>query len=94
MTFCWQGILRAKKDFGLDAQFLQSREQADYASNLTLAANRADTVVTLGYLFADSLKEVCPYFPKPASYISKAISRQKMWPASISGPRKAGSSPG
>ena len=47
---CWQGVLKAKKDFGLDAQFLQSREQADYASNLTLAANRADIVVTLGYL--------------------------------------------
>ncbi len=61
---CWQGMLRAKKDFGLDAQFLQSREQADYASNLTLAANRADIVVTLGYLFADSLKEVGAYFPK------------------------------
>jgi len=61
---CWQGVLRAKKDFGLDAQFLQSREQADYASNLTLAANRADIVVTLGYLFADSLREVAPHFPK------------------------------
>ncbi|MGC9967655.1 MAG: BMP family ABC transporter substrate-binding protein [Syntrophobacteraceae bacterium] len=61
---CWQGVLKAKKDFGLDAQFLQSREQADYASNLTLAANRADIVVTLGYLFADSLKQVAPYFPK------------------------------
>jgi basic membrane protein A len=61
---CWQGVLRAKKDFGLDAQFLQAREQADYASNLTLAANRADIVVTLGYLFADSVKEAAPYFPK------------------------------
>ncbi len=61
---CWQGVLRAKKDFGLDARFLQSREQADYVSNLTLAANRADIVVTLGYLFADSLKEVASHFPK------------------------------
>jgi basic membrane protein A len=61
---CWQGALRAKKEFGVDAQFLQAREQADYASNLTLAASRADIVVTLGYLFADSLKETAPYFPK------------------------------
>ncbi len=61
---CWQGVLRAKKDFGIDAQFLQSREQADYASNITLAAGRADIVVTLGYLFVDSLKEVAPHFPK------------------------------
>jgi len=61
---CWQGVLRAKKDLGIDAQFLQSREQADYASNITLAAGRADVVVTLGYLFAESLKEVAPHFPK------------------------------
>jgi basic membrane protein A len=61
---CWQGVLRAKKDFGIDAQFLQAREQADYVSNLTLAAGKADVVVTLGYLFIDSLKEVVPRFPK------------------------------
>jgi len=61
---CWQGVQKAKKDFGLDAQFLQSREQADYASNLSLAAGRADIVVTLGYLYADSLRETAPYFPK------------------------------
>lgn len=61
---CWQGVLRAKKDFGIDAQFIQSREQADYASNISLAAGRADIVVTLGYLFADSVKQVAPHFPK------------------------------
>jgi len=61
---CWQGVLEAKKDFGIDAQFLQAREQADYVSNLTLAAGTADIVVTLGYLFIDSLKEVVPHFPK------------------------------
>jgi basic membrane protein A and related proteins len=61
---CWQGVLKAKQDFGLDAQFLQAREQADYVSNLTLAAGKADIVVTLGYLFIDSLKEVVPHFPK------------------------------
>jgi basic membrane protein A and related proteins len=61
---CWQGVLKAKQDFGIDAQFLQSREQADYVSNLTMAAGKADIVVTLGYLFIDSLKEVVPHFPK------------------------------
>lgn len=61
---CWQGVLRAKQDFALEAQFLQSREQADYVSNLSLAARKADIVVTLGYLFADALKSTAPYFPK------------------------------
>ncbi len=61
---CWQGVQKAKKDFGLEARFLQSREQADYVSNLTLAARKADIVVTLGFLFVDSVKEVAPNFPK------------------------------
>jgi len=60
---CWQGVQRAQKDFALNARFLQSREQADYVPNLTLAAKRADVVVTLGYLFEDALKKVAPRFP-------------------------------
>lgn len=61
---CWQGVLRAKQDFGLSARFLQAREQADYVPNLNLAAQNADVVVTLGYLFVDALKQVVPNFPK------------------------------
>ena len=60
---CWQGVLKAGKDFGVDPQFLQSREQADYASNLALAARKADIVVTLGYLFAESVSQAAPRFP-------------------------------
>ncbi|MHC1742876.1 MAG: BMP family protein [Syntrophobacteraceae bacterium] len=57
---CWQGVERAKEAFGLDAQFLQSREQADYVANLTLTARHADVTVTLGYLFEDAVREVAP----------------------------------
>ncbi|MEM5787866.1 MAG: BMP family ABC transporter substrate-binding protein [Syntrophobacteraceae bacterium] len=61
---CWQGVQKASREFGLSAKFLQSREQADYASNLTMAAKNAEIVVTLGYLFVDSLKATAPHFPK------------------------------
>lgn len=61
---CWQGVQRAARDFGLSTRFLQSREQADYVANLTLAAQNADVIVTLGYLFVDALKTVVPRFPK------------------------------
>lgn len=60
----WQGVQKAKHDFGLNARFLQAREQADYVPNLTLAAQNADIVVTLGYLFTDALKQVVPNFPE------------------------------
>ena len=60
---CWQGVQRARQDFGLSAQFVQSREQADYVANLSLAAQNADAVVTLGYLYADAVSQVAPQFP-------------------------------
>jgi basic membrane protein A len=59
---CWQGVQKARQDFGLSAQFIQSREQADYAANLSLAAQNAEAVVTLGYLYVDAVKEVAPRF--------------------------------
>lgn len=60
---CWQGVQRAKSDFGLEAQFIQSREQADYEANIALAAQSSDIVITLGYLFVDALKNTAPQFP-------------------------------
>ena len=61
---CWRGVQKAKEEFGVQAQFLQSREQADYAANLALAAQRADVIVTLGYLFVDAVKQAAPRFPR------------------------------
>lgn len=60
---CWRGVEKAREELGLEAQFLQSREQADYVSNLTLAAKRADVIVTLGYLFVDAVQRTAPRFP-------------------------------
>jgi basic membrane protein A and related proteins len=61
---CWMGVERAKEAFGLEAQFLQSREQADYVANLALTARHADVTITLGYLFEDAVREVVPRFPE------------------------------
>lgn len=61
---CWQGVERARQAFGLEAQFLQSREQADYVANLSLTARHADVTITLGYLFEDAVRQVAPQFPE------------------------------
>ena len=60
---CWQGAQRAGKEFGVSVQFVQAREQADYAANLAMAAQHSDAVVTLGYLYIDAVKEVAPKYP-------------------------------
>jgi len=61
---CWSGVQRARADFGIEAHFVQSREQADYAANIQLAARHADVIVTLGYLFEDALRRVVPSHPR------------------------------
>jgi len=61
---CWKGAQKAKDDFDLKTSFLQSREQADYVANLTMAARNADVVVTLGFLFVDALGQVVDRFPE------------------------------
>ncbi len=92
---CWQGVLRAKKDFGhrrtvppvqgtgrLRLQYNSGRRQGRYC--------RHSRIPVCG-LAQGGLPLI---FRKPGSYISKAISRLRTWQASISGPRKADFSPG
>lgn len=59
----WRGALRAGEKFGAKVKFIQSREQADYIPNLTLAAQDADIVISLGFLFTDAVQEAAPRFP-------------------------------
>jgi basic membrane protein A len=59
----WRGALRAGEKFGAEVKFIQSREQADYIPNLTLAAQDADIVISLGFLFTDAVQETAPRFP-------------------------------
>ena len=60
---CWQGAQKAGQELGVSVQFVQAREQADYAANLAMAAQHSDAVVTLGYLYVDAVKEVAPKYP-------------------------------
>lgn len=59
----WAGVQRAVKDFGITANFIESSEQADYTPNLSIAAEKADIVVAMGFLMIDSVKAVAPGYP-------------------------------
>jgi basic membrane protein A len=59
----WTGIQRAVTELGVAASYLQSSEQADYVSNLTLAAQQADVVVAMGFLMVDALQKVAKLHP-------------------------------
>ncbi|MGC9329726.1 MAG: BMP family lipoprotein, partial [Candidatus Hinthialibacter sp.] len=41
----------------------ESEEQTDYAANLSMAAERADVVVALGFLIADAVEKAASHYP-------------------------------
>lgn len=64
----WMGCQDAQerlKEQGVDISInvIESREQTDYNDNLTLAAEKADVVIALGFLILDNVKQIAPHYP-------------------------------
>jgi basic membrane protein A len=53
----------AAEELGIEWKVLESQTQADYVSNLTLAAEQGQIAVPNGFLLADAVAEVAPQFP-------------------------------
>ncbi len=59
----WAGLQRAKKDLGVAARYVESHEQTDYESNLSMLADQKnDLVFAVGYLMEDALAKVAPSY--------------------------------
>lgn len=64
-AMAWEGLQRAGKDLGIGVKFLESKEQADYPTNLRkLAEDGYNLVFAVGFLMEDAVKEVAPKYPK------------------------------
>lgn len=59
----WLGIRKAAEELGIEAEVIQSYEQADYIPNLTKAAEEGDVVFAVGFMMTDALFKVAPQFP-------------------------------
>ncbi|MBI5789327.1 MAG: BMP family ABC transporter substrate-binding protein [Candidatus Schekmanbacteria bacterium] len=60
----WTGLQRAQKDLKIEIACLQSYEQADYISNLNLAAQDGDLVIAMGFLLAEAVQKTAPLHPR------------------------------
>src|SRR4051794_23496810 len=59
-----QGLERAKSELGVDTRVLVSKTNSDYVPNLsTLAQQKYDLVVGVGFLMADAMNTVASKFP-------------------------------
>jgi basic membrane protein A and related proteins len=59
-----EGLERAKSELGVDTRVLTSKSNADYVPNLsTLAQQKYDLVIGVGFLMADAMDTVATKFP-------------------------------
>jgi len=59
-----EGLEKAKSDLGVETRVLTSKSNADYVPNLsTLAQQKYDLVIGVGFLMADALDTVAGKFP-------------------------------
>jgi basic membrane protein A len=59
-----QGLERSKSDLGIEGRVLTSKSNADYVPNLsTLAQQKYDLVIGVGFLMADAVGTVAKKFP-------------------------------
>ena len=60
----WEGLQKAAKDFGLQAQFIESQAQADYEKNITeFAEQKYDLIITVGFLLGDATGKMAAQYP-------------------------------
>lgn len=61
----WEGAQKAKKDFGIDVKYIESKQVADYKENInSLLENKPDMIIVMGYTAADVLKDIAKVNPK------------------------------
>jgi basic membrane protein A len=59
-----QGLMDAEKNLGIEGRVLTSKSNADYVPNLsTLAQQKYDLVIGVGFLMADAMDTVAKKFP-------------------------------
>jgi len=61
----WAGVQRAVKDLGVDGTVLESKQQTDYATNITQLINQdTDLIITVGFLLADDTADFASRYPE------------------------------
>ena len=60
----WNGLNKAKEDFGIEIQYFESVTEADYIPNMEQAYDEGyDLIIANGWMMADSVAEECEAHP-------------------------------
>src|SRR3712207_3044599 len=82
-----EGLKRAESELGVDGRVLTSKSNADYVPNLsTLAQQKYDLVIGVGFLMSDAIDTVAKKFPNTNfAIIDFSQSGLKSKPTNVSG---------
>lgn len=60
----WEGLQKAKNDLGIEANYQESKQEADYETNIeTLVDQGNDLVWGIGFLMANTIEEAAKNYP-------------------------------
>ncbi len=60
----WEGMVKAQKELGVEIKYFESKTDADYEPNLTMAVDDGyDLIIAVGWMMADQLAEVAESYP-------------------------------
>lgn len=60
----WEGLTKAEKELGVEVTYLESKTDADYASNIeTLVDEEYDVIMGVGFQLADAIAEAAETYP-------------------------------
>ncbi len=61
----WEGLEKAKEDFGVEIKYLESKQESDYIQNIeTLIDEDTDLIIGVGYQLKDSIAESAKNYPE------------------------------
>ncbi len=61
----WAGVEKAAKEFGWDAQYIESKQPTDYEKNIDqFATENYDVIVTVGFMMGDATAAKAKQYPK------------------------------
>ena len=61
----WEGLQKAKEDFGVNVKYLESKQESDYIQNIeTLVDEDIDLIIGVGYQLKDAIQTSAENYPE------------------------------
>ena len=61
----WEGALEAKEQYGVEINYIEAKQESDYATNIDMAIDQdADLVIGVGFKLTDTIEEAAKTYPE------------------------------